>query len=122
MARQVYNIGVEATMDVIGGKWKSIILCNLRHQTMRTSELRRVIPNISERVLIQQLKELEQSNIIIRKAYNQIPPKVEYYLSPYGETLGDILDLLCEWGNKHVEVLQAAGVDVELACGNKHLK
>lgn len=118
MGKQIYNIGVEATMDVIGGKWKSIILCNLRHKTMRTSELRKAIPNISERVLIQQLKELEQSDIIIRKAYNQIPPKVEYYLSPYGETLGDILDLLCEWGNKHVEVLQEAGVDVELACSN----
>lgn len=65
--KKMYNIGVEATMDVIGGKWKPIILCNLRHGTLRTSELQKKIPNISQKMLIQQLRELERDKIICRK-------------------------------------------------------
>lgn len=70
MTKKIYNIGVEATMDVIGGKWKPIILCNLRHQSLRTSELKRLIPNISQKMLTQQLRELEAADIINRKVYN----------------------------------------------------
>ena len=84
--KKIYNIGVEATMDVIGGKWKPIILCNLRHHPSRPGELRRLIPGISQKMLTQQLRELEIDNIIVRKVYNQVTPKVEYSLSPYGET------------------------------------
>ncbi|MGG0658285.1 winged helix-turn-helix transcriptional regulator [Rummeliibacillus pycnus] len=113
---RIYNIGVEATMDVIGGKWKPIILCNLRHQKMRTSELKRAIPDITQKMLTQQLRELEADGIILRKVYNQVPPKVEYCLSDYGNSLGDLLDLLCSWGEKHVEVLQRNGRQVELRC------
>lgn len=113
---RIYNIGVEATMDVIGGKWKPIILCNLRHQKMRTSELKRAIPDITQKMLTQQLRELETDGIILRKVYNQVPPKVEYCLSDYGDSLGDLLDLLCSWGEKHVEVLQRNGRSVELRC------
>ncbi|GGC91748.1 winged helix-turn-helix transcriptional regulator [Enterococcus wangshanyuanii] len=113
-----YNIGVEVTVDVIGGKWKPIILCNLRHQVMRTSELLRAIPKISQKMLTQQLRELEQDNIIDRKVYNQIPPKVEYSLSEYGESLGEILDLLCSWGEKHAEVLIDNGEAIRLNCDN----
>ncbi|WP_207696005.1 hypothetical protein DOK67_0001194 [Enterococcus sp. DIV0212c] len=114
-----YNIGVEVTMDVIGGKWKPIILCNLRHQVMRTSELLRAIPNISQKMLTQQLRELEQDNIVDRKSYNQIPPKVEYSLSDYGESLGDILDLLCSWGETHAEHLIDNGEAISLNCDNQ---
>lgn len=64
MAQKVYNIGVEATMDVIGGKWKPIILCNLRHGALRPSELRQKIPEISQKMLTQQLRELEAANIV----------------------------------------------------------
>lgn len=113
-----YNIGVEVTMDVIGGKWKPIILCNLRHQVMRTSELLRAIPNISQKMLTQQLRELEQDNIVDRKSYNQIPPKVEYSLSDYGESLGEILDLLCSWGETHAEHLIDNGESISLNCNN----
>ena len=88
--KKIYNIGVEATMDVIGGKWKPIILCNLRHNPSRPGELRRQIPGISQKMLTQQLRELEIDNIIVRKVYNQVPPKVEYSLSPYGETLNGL--------------------------------
>ena len=117
-----YNIGVEVTMDVIGGKWKPIILCNLRHQVMRTSELLRAIPNISQKMLTQQLRELEQDNIVDRKSYHQIPPKVEYSLSDYGESLGEILDLLCSWGEQHAGHLIDNGEAISLNCDNQELK
>ena len=98
MAEKIYNIGVEATMDVIGGKWKPIILCNLRHGALRPSDLR----------------QLEESDIVTRKSYNQVPPTVEYSLSEYGETLGGLLDTLCQWGTMHVAALQGKGEQVTL--------
>lgn len=112
--KKIYNIGVEATMDVIGGKWKPIILCNLRHNPSRPGELRRQIPGISQKMLTQQLRELEIDNIIVRKVYNQVPPKVEYSLSPYGETLNDLLDILCSWGEGHVQTLKSMGEEVQI--------
>jgi len=111
---QVYQIGVEATMDVIGGKWKPIILCNLRHGSLRTSELKRQIPGISQKMLTQQLRELEAVNIIDRHVYSQVPPKVEYSLSEYGMTLSAVLDNLCTWGEEHIKNLQAQGQNVSL--------
>lgn len=114
MTKKIYNIGVEATMDVIGGKWKPIILCNLRHQALRTGELKRLIPNISQKMLTQQLRELEAAGIINRKVYNQVPPKVEYSLSEYGQTLSTVLSNLCSWGEAHVAMLQSQGEEVEL--------
>lgn len=120
MDEKIYNIGVEATMDVIGGKWKPIILCNLRHGALRTSELQRKIPNISQKMLIQQLRELVADNIVSRKSYNEVPPRVEYMLSDYGHSLANVLDTLCAWGEKHVEKMQRDGKDVILNC-NGHL-
>ena len=114
MTKKIYNIGVEATMDVIGGKWKPIILCNLRHQSLRTSELKRLIPNISQKMLTQQLRELEAADIINRKVYNQVPPKVEYSLSDYGPSLSTVLSDLCTWGEMHVDMLKKRGEDVKL--------
>lgn len=114
MTKKIYNIGVEATMDVIGGKWKPIILCNLRHQSLRTSELKRLIPNISQKMLTQQLRELEAADIINRKVYNQVPPKVEYSLSDYGQSLSTVLSDLCTWCEMHVDMLKKRGEDVEL--------
>lgn len=114
MEEKTYNIGVEATMDVIGGKWKPIILCNLRHGALRPSDLQRKIPGISQKMLTQQLRELEEANIINRKSYNQVPPKVEYSLSNYGETLSSVLDNLCDWGTMHVATLQKQGEKVVL--------
>ena len=112
--KKIYNIGVEATMDVIGGKWKPIILCNLRHNPSRPGELRRQIPGISQKMLTQQLRELEIDNIIVRKVYNQVPPKVEYSLSPYGETLNGLLDILCSWGEGHKKKKKSMGEEVQI--------
>ena len=114
LTKKIYNIGVEATMDVIGGKWKPIILYNLRHQSLRTSELKRLIPNISQKMLTQQLRELEAADIINRKVYNQVPPKIEYSLSDYGQSLSTVLSDLCTWGEIHVDMLKKRGEDVEL--------
>ncbi|HDU1093303.1 TPA: helix-turn-helix transcriptional regulator [Listeria monocytogenes] len=106
---KVYNIGVEATLEVIGGKWKPVILCHLREGKKRTGELKRLIPNIT-----QQLRELEKSGVIVRKVYEQIPPKVEYSLSEYGESLSEILNKLCLWGENHVDLLLTKNEDIVL--------
>uniref|UniRef100_UPI0000DD5CE1 Putative HTH-type transcriptional regulator ytcD n=1 Tax=Bacillus subtilis TaxID=1423 RepID=UPI0000DD5CE1 len=93
---------VEATLEVIGGKWKCVILCHLTHGKKRTSELKRLMPNITQKMLTQQLRELEADGVINRIVYNQVPPKVEYELSEYGRSLEGILDMLCAWGANHI--------------------
>ncbi|KMY33806.1 MarR family transcriptional regulator [Lysinibacillus xylanilyticus] len=113
--KKAYNIGVEATLEVIGGKWKPIILCHLNHHgKIRTNEFRRFIPGISQKMLTSQLRELEQSGLINRKVFNQVPPKVEYSLTPYGQEMDPVLNMLCTWGEKHIEMLQDKGEDVML--------
>ncbi|MED1954346.1 helix-turn-helix domain-containing protein [Brevibacillus centrosporus] len=102
MKKKKYNISVEATLEVIGGKWKCVILCHLTHGEKRTSELKRLMPGITQKMLTQQLRELEEDGIINRIVYNQVPPKVVYELSEYGSSLRDILDTLCVWGERHI--------------------
>jgi DNA-binding HxlR family transcriptional regulator len=94
---------VEATLEVIGGKWKALILFWLRDQVW---DLRRKIPDISERMLTQQLRELEDDGIVHRKVYPVVPPKVEYSLTAYGRTLRPITDLMCKWGEIHLRRLK----------------
>lgn len=102
MQSKKYNISVEATLEVIGGKWKCVILCHLTHGKKRTSELKRLMPNITQKMLTQQLRELEEDGVITRIVYNQVPPKVEYELSEYGQSLEGILHSLCVWGEHHI--------------------
>ncbi|MEC2077130.1 helix-turn-helix domain-containing protein [Metabacillus fastidiosus] len=102
MQKKKYNISVEATLEVIGGKWKCVILCHLTHGKKRTSELKRLMPNITQKMLTQQLRELEEDGVIERIVYNQVPPKVEYQLSEYGKSLEQILNSLCTWGETHI--------------------
>jgi DNA-binding HxlR family transcriptional regulator len=99
-----YNIAAEATLRVIGGKWKLLILCHLNcgNRRKRTSELKRKIPDITQKMLTQQLRELEEDGIIIRTVYNQVPPKVVYEISEFGMSLKSILDQLDEWGEQYV--------------------
>lgn len=102
MKQKKYNISVEATLEVIGGKWKCVILCHLTHGKKRTSELKRLMPDITQKMLTQQLRELEEDGVINRIVYNQVPPKVEYELSEYGSSLESILSALCTWGEVHI--------------------
>lgn len=116
--KKVYHVAVEATLDVIGGKWKPIILCHLGNRAMRTGELKKQIPNITQKMLVQQLRELEADKIINRTVYNQVPPKVEYSLTAEGKSLREILITMSIWGEKRVNQLKADGNDVEILSSN----
>jgi len=98
-----FECPVEAALEIIGGKWKGIILYHMRYETRRFNELRRLIPEITQRMLTKQLRELEAHQIIRRKIYRQIPPKVEYSLTDFGMTLTPILQALEEWGVEYIE-------------------
>lgn len=95
------NCPVKATMEVIGGKWKPIILYYLKDGTQRFGELQRLIPNITKKMLTQQLRELERDEIIERKVFHQVPPKVEYSLAKYGKSLKPVLEAMAAWGSEH---------------------
>jgi DNA-binding HxlR family transcriptional regulator len=86
------------TLEVIGGKWKPIILHYLSEAPRRSGELGRLIPQASGKMLTQQLRELEADKIIRRKIYRQVPPKVEYILTPLGESLQPVMLAMCAWG------------------------
>ena len=92
---------VAVTVDVIGGKWKGIILFHLISGPKRFNELRRLMPDTTQRMLTLQLRELEQDGIVHRQIYQQIPPKVEYSLTPFGETLIPIINLMRDWGEHY---------------------
>jgi len=96
-----YYCQVELALDIIGGKWKGVILWYLKEDNLRYSELKRKITSISEKILIKELKSLQQHDIVKRKSYDVVPPKVEYSLTRYGKTLIPIVDMLSSWGDKH---------------------
>lgn len=98
-----YHCPIEAALDVMGSKWKGVILYHLMHGTKRFSDLKRLIPYISQRILTLQLRQLENDSIIIRKVYPQVPPKVEYSFSPLGEKLVPILLTLQTFGEHILE-------------------
>jgi len=100
---KIYNTAVEAALEVIGGKWKPIILFHLTFGKKRNGELLSLIPAIKQKVLTQQLGELIEDGIVRRIAYPQIPPKVEYELTEFGRSLKEILHQLCRWGEMYVE-------------------
>jgi len=93
---------VRAALSVIGGKWKPVIARYLMLETKRFGELRKSMPDVTQKMLTQQLRELERDGVIQRKIYQEVPPKVEYSLTPYGDTLRPILRELCKWGEKHM--------------------
>jgi DNA-binding HxlR family transcriptional regulator len=97
-----YNIPVEATLDVIGGKWKVVIMCHLIKGEKRTSELKKLMPSITQKMLTQQLRELEEDGVVNRMVFDQFPPKVIYSLTKYGWSLRPILDAMCSWGEGHI--------------------
>lgn len=109
-----YILGIEATIEIFGGKWKALIVYMLMLGTKRTGELQRLIPGISQKVLIEQLRELEKDDIIERRTYDEMPPKVEYYLTEYGSTFSEILYAMCYWGRKNIKLRRERGENVML--------
>jgi DNA-binding HxlR family transcriptional regulator len=91
----------EMTLDIIGGRWKVLILWQLFQGERRFSELFRALGGITQKMLTQQLRELEKDGIVHRQVYPQIPPKVEYSVTPLGASLRPIVDAMCEWAVKH---------------------
>ncbi|ALC83777.1 MULTISPECIES: winged helix-turn-helix transcriptional regulator [Bacillus] len=96
---------VETTLDVIGGKWKGVILYHLMEGTKRFNEFKRLMPGITQRMLTLQLRELENDGVLSRKVYPEVPPKVEYSLTEFGWTLQPIIKHMYEWGKAFEEEL-----------------
>ena len=94
---------VRSALGVIGGKWKPIIAFYLLEGTKRFGQLRKLMPEATQKVITQQLREMERDGIVERKVFAQIPPRVEYSLTPYGRTLRPVMKHLCEWGKRHAE-------------------
>lgn len=97
-----FTCPVEATLSLIGGKYKAIILWHLMNHTLRYSELHKRMPNATDKMLTQQLHELEKDGLISRKVYPVVPPKTEYSLTDFGKTLFPILDAMCDWGKDYL--------------------
>ena len=90
-------------LEIIEGKWKALVMYHLRKGPLRTSEIRRHIPKITQKMLTQQLRELESDGLVMRRVYDNIPPKVDYSLTPLGETTKPILNSLCAWGYTYAQ-------------------
>lgn len=106
IGKRPYNCHFELTLQIIGGKWKPLVLYHLgKNEVLRFGELKRKIPNITEKMLVQQLRELEADGMVQRKVYQQVPPKVEYSLNEIGKTIIPILDNLQKWGVEYEETL-----------------
>lgn len=102
-----HSCPVEATLDIIGGRWKGVILYHLMMRgTIRFNELLRCVPLATRRTLTRQLRELEESGVINRHVYPQVPPKVEYSLTDLGKSLGPIITSMRDWGNEYLRQYQ----------------
>lgn len=100
-----FNCPMEATLDLIGGKYKALILWHLIDNTLRFNQISKLIPQATPKMLTQQLRELEKDNLIIRTVYPVVPPKVEYSLSTFGKSITPILDTMCKWGETYLNSL-----------------
>lgn len=98
MSKKAVSCPVETTLTAIGGRWKVLVLHELFDGIKRFNELHRALVGVSHRTLAQQLRELEANGLIRRKVYRQVPPKVEYSLTPLGKSLKPVLDAMHEWG------------------------
>jgi DNA-binding HxlR family transcriptional regulator len=106
---------IDAMLSVIDGRWKGTILWRLSAGPMRTSELRRSIPEITERMLIRHLQELVRDGILVRQQKRGIPPCVHYSISKYGWTLVPVLEVICGWGRNHLKLLNGGSIGLPRA-------
>ncbi len=107
---QPESCGLGPAFQVIGGKWKALILWLIRTEPRRFGELKRLVPGISEKMLIQQLREMEADGLVDRKVFHQVPPRVEYSATELGISLDDALAPLAGWGKKHGTRIEASKV------------
>ena len=108
LKRGEFNCEKELTLSIIGGKWKLIILWHLgKEGPHRFSELQRLLPKITHKMLTSQLKELQDDGIIHREVYPEVPPRVEYSMTELGMTLMPLLDMMYAWGKKRIEDLKS---------------
>jgi len=108
MGKKAVSCPVEATLEVIGGRWKALVIHELLGGTRRFSELHRALVGVSHRTLTKQLRELESRGVIRREVYRQVPPKVEYSLTPLGRSLHPVLTTMHDWAVEHAQELDAA--------------
>lgn len=109
------NCPVDTTLGLIGGKYKSLILWHLTNKTLRFSELKKLIPQATPKMLTQQLRELEENNLLIRTVYPVVPPKVEYSLSDLGRSIKPILIAMYDWGNDYMKI---KGIEASCSMAN----
>jgi DNA-binding HxlR family transcriptional regulator len=102
--KEISECPIDAMLSVIDGRWKGTILWRLSEKPMRTSELLRSIPGITERMLIRHLKDLVSDGILLRQREKGTPPRVLYAISAYGMTMLPVLEHICAWGRKHIEM------------------
>ena len=102
-----FGCPVEACLEVVGGKWKGVILYRLMGGTKRFNELMRLMPDVTQRMLTKQLRELEADQIVERKVYPEVPPKVEYSLTEFSQTLVPVLKVVQKWGAEYLDRVTA---------------
>ena len=98
---KVYSTPMDVTLEVIGGKWKALLVYRLLNGPLRFSELKRLVPDITEKMLTQQLRELERVGVLTRTVFAEVPPRGEYCVTEHGATLQPVLAAMCEWGRSH---------------------
>ncbi len=113
----LFECPVRAALDVIDGKWKPVITYYLMQGTKRFGQLRKLLPDATQKMLTQQLREMERDGIVARRVYQQIPPKVEYSLTKYGRTLRPVMKELCLWGERHEAKIRRNGGREHIASG-----
>jgi DNA-binding HxlR family transcriptional regulator len=106
-----FSCGLDATLHIISGKWKPLVLFFLRDGSKRYGELKRVVQGVSDKVLIQQLKDLEADRVLVRTDYKEVPPRVDYALTPLGHSLAAAIVPLCTWGTENAA--EMAGIFAE---------
>lgn len=99
-----YRCTVAVTLEIIGGKWKSLILWHLSFKTLRFSQLQRRLSTVTQKMLTQQLRELEADGLVHREVFAEVPPRVEYSLTELGKSVVPILEMMCQWGKDYLEI------------------
>jgi DNA-binding HxlR family transcriptional regulator len=105
--KEISECPIDAMLSVVDGRWKGTILWRLADGSMRTSELHRSIPGITERMLIRHLQELVRDGILVRQQESNVPPRVRYSISEYGRTLLPVLEVICVWGRTHLSLRES---------------